>query len=62
MSSSPPTIGFITPPAWYEPAIAEFPTVVEEPVRVQQAPILLPDFDYRLESIAAVGDQLPGNW
>lgn len=53
-----PTIGFITSPAWFEPALAEFPTVIEEKVRVQQAPLLLPDFDYRLESIAAVQEHL----
>lgn len=53
MSRTMPTIGFITPPAWFEPAVAEFPTVIEETVRVQQAPLLLPDFDFQLESIAA---------
>ena len=47
-----PTIGFITPPAWFEPAIAEFPTVIEESIRVQQAPLLLPEFDFQLNSIA----------
>lgn len=50
--STEPTIGFITPPAWFEPALAEFPTIIEETVRVQQAPLLLPEFDYQLESIA----------
>lgn len=53
-----PTIGFVSAPAWFDPALAEFPTVVEERVRVQQAPLLLPDFDYRLTSIAAVQDHL----
>jgi len=53
-----PTIGFITPPAWFEPALTEFPTIVEQTVHVQQAPLLLPDFDYRLESIASVQPQL----
>lgn len=47
-----PTIGFITPPAWFEPAIAEFPTVIKESVRVQQAPLLLPEFDFQLNSLA----------
>ena len=54
----PPTIGFISAPAWFDPAPSEFPTVVEEPVRTQQAPLLRPNFDYRLESIAAVQPEL----
>lgn len=53
-----PTIGFISAPAWYDPAPSEFPTVVEEEVNTQQAPLLLPEFDYRLESIASVQDEL----
>ena len=54
----PPTIGFISAPAWFDPAPAEFPTVVEEAVRTQQAPLLRPTFDYRLESIARVQPDL----
>lgn len=57
-SSAPIKVGFITPPIWFAPAIAEFPQVVEETIYVQQAPLLLPDFDYQLSSIAAVQDQL----
>lgn len=53
-----PKIGFVSAPAWYDPAPSEFPTVVEEEVHTQQAPILLPEFDYRLESIASVQDEL----
>ncbi len=53
-----PTIGFISPPAWFDPAPAEFPTVVAEEVRTQQAPLLRPAFDYRLASIAAVQPDL----
>ncbi len=53
-----PTIGFISAPAWFDPAPAEFPTVVAEQVRTQQAPLLRPTFDYRLESIAAVQPDL----
>jgi len=53
-----PTIGFVSAPAWFDPAPSEFPTVVEEYVRTQQAPLLLPDFDYRLESIALVQPEL----
>jgi len=53
-----PTIGFITPPIWFELALAEFPQVVQEPVRVQQAPLLLPGFDYQLDSIASVQEHL----
>ncbi|MEM9605107.1 MAG: hypothetical protein AAGA11_19750 [Pseudomonadota bacterium] len=53
-----PLIGFISPPAWFDPAVAEFPKVVAEAVRTQQAPLLLPDFDYRLDSIASVHGEL----
>ena len=53
-----PTIGFISAPAWFDPAASEFPTVVEDKVQTQQAPLLLPNFDYRLESIASVQDHL----
>ena len=53
-----PVIGIVSAPAWFDPAPSEFPTVVEEDVRTQQAPLLLPDFDYRLESIARVQPEL----
>lgn len=52
------TIGFVSAPAWFDPAPSEFPTVVEEDVQTQQAPLLLPEFDYRLESIASVQNEL----
>jgi maleate cis-trans isomerase len=52
------TIGFISAPAWFDPAPSEFPQVVEEKVYTQQAPLLLPDFDYQLSSIALVQDEL----
>ena len=55
---STPTIGFISAPAWFDPAPSEFPQAVVEVVRTQQAPLPLPDFDYRLESIAAVQQEL----
>ena len=53
-----PAIGFVSAPAWFDPAPAEFPGVVVEEVRTQQAPLLLPEFDYRLESIAVVQQDL----
>lgn len=53
-----PVIGFISAPAWLDPAPCEFPSVVIEDVRTQQAPLLLPEFDYRLESIASVQGEL----
>ena len=52
------TVGFISAPAWFDPAASEFPTIVEERVQTQQAPLLLPDFNYRLERIASVQDEL----
>jgi len=53
-----PTIGFISAPAWCDPAPSEFSKVVVEEVSTQQAPLLLPEFDYRLKSIAAVQNEL----
>lgn len=53
-----PIVGFISAPAWFDPAPSEFPDVIVEPVRTQQAPLLLPAFDYRLESIAAVQKEI----
>jgi hypothetical protein len=53
-----PTIGFISAPAWFDPAPAEFTKVVVETVRTQQAPLLLPKFDYRLDSVASVHNEL----
>lgn len=45
-------IGFISPPAWFDPSPAEFQTVCAHPVSVQQCPLSLPDFDWRIDSIA----------
>jgi len=53
-----PTIGFISAPAWLDPAPSEFSNVIVEEVRTQQAPLLLPEFDYRLKSIASVQNEL----
>lgn len=51
-------IGFISAPAWFDPAPSEFQSVIEEKVFTQQAPLLLPDFDYKLSSIASVQNEL----
>lgn len=48
-----PCVGFISAPAWTDPAPYEFPTVIEESVVTQQSFPLLPDFDYSLDSIAS---------
>lgn len=53
-----PVVGFVTAPEWLEPAITEFPTTVQENIRVRQSPLMLPGFDYQLDSIANVQDQL----
>lgn len=53
-----PIIGFISAPAWLDPAPFEFHSVIEEGVQTQQAPLLLPEFDYRLESVASVQEDL----
>jgi maleate cis-trans isomerase len=48
-----PVVGFISPPAWLDPAPYEFTTVVQEPVLTQQAIPLLPDFDFSFENLAS---------
>jgi len=53
-----PIIGFISAPAWFDPAPFEFHSVIGEDVQTQQAPLLLPEFDYRLRSIASVQEDL----
>jgi maleate cis-trans isomerase len=49
----PPTVGFISAPAWLDPTPYEFLTVIDESVIIQQAFPLLPNFDYSLDSIAS---------
>ena len=56
--SKSPIVGFISPPAWFDPAPAEFPAALTSTVRTQQAPLALPEFDYALSSIAAAGGAL----
>ena len=53
-----PAVGFITPPGWIAPSPAECPTVCAEPVRVQQCPLMLPGFDWRIDSIARTEPEL----
>ncbi len=45
-----PTIGFVSSPAWFDPAPSEFAAVVEEDVRTQQAPLLLPESESEARS------------
>jgi len=58
MKNKRPAVGIISPPAWFDPAPAEFPRVCVEEVRTQQASLPLPDFDYKLGSIASIQDEL----
>ena len=53
-----PIIGFVSAPAWFDPAPFEFHSVIGEDVQIQQAPLLLPEFDYRLKSVASVQEEL----
>ncbi|MDQ7089922.1 MAG: hypothetical protein Q9M50_04670 [Methylococcales bacterium] len=48
-----PSIGFISAPAWSDPAPYEFTTAVQEKIITQQAFPLLPDFDYSLDNITS---------
>jgi maleate isomerase len=52
------TVGFISPPGWVDPSPAEFPTVCADRVQVQQCPLSLPGFDWRLDSIARTEPEL----
>lgn len=52
------TIGFISPPSWFDPSPGEFPSVCMEEVRVQQTILPPPEFSYTLEGIAATGEGL----
>ena len=52
------TIGFISPPGWIDPSPAEFQTVCADPVLVQQCPLSLPGFDWRIDSIGLTEPEL----
>ncbi len=57
-ASAAPTIGFISPPGWADPSPAEFQAVCADLVLVQQCPLLLPGFDWRIDSIAVTEPEL----
>lgn len=40
-------IGLVTPPAWFEAAIQEFPALVREDIGIQQMPVPIAEFGYR---------------
>lgn len=48
------TVGFVTPPAWFDPAPQEFPNLCEQKVRVQQTFLNLPLLDF--DSLTAIAD------
>ncbi len=52
------TVGFISPPGWADPSPAEFQAVCADQVLVQQCPLLLPGFDWRIDSIAMTEPEL----
>jgi len=56
--SSLPAVGFISPPAWLDPAPYEFTTVIQEPVLTQQAIPLLPDFDFSFDQKQRLGIEM----
>ncbi len=57
-ASAVQTIGFISPPGWADPSPAEFQAVCTDQVLVQQCPLLLPGFDWRIDSIAVTEPEL----
>ena len=59
MISTVPTIGFISPPAWFDPAPQEFPILCETEVRVQQTILTIPTLDFdSLDSIASAETEI----
>ena len=55
-----PCIGFISPPDWIDPSPAEFKTDCVDDTNVQQQSLALPNFDWRLDSIARSEPELVG--
>lgn len=51
-------IGFISPPGWIDPSPAEFQRLCAGHVEVQQCPLSLPGFDWRIDSIAQTEPEL----
>jgi len=51
------TVGFISPPGWFDPSPEEFPKITAEPARTQQCPLYLPEFNWSLESISKTEPQ-----
>jgi maleate cis-trans isomerase len=58
MPEKSPSIGFITPPRWYDPAPSEFLSMAPKGVRTQQTILPRFGFDYALETIAGTGPDL----
>lgn len=63
----PPCVGFVSAPIWIDPSPADFPALIEGPVRTQQSVMRAPGYDWRLAStpelepeIAAAGASLAG--
>ncbi|KAA3634694.1 MAG: hypothetical protein DWQ08_00150, partial [Proteobacteria bacterium] len=46
------TIGLVTPPAWFEPAVQNFPTLVRESIGVQQMPVPIAEFSHQIGAFA----------
>lgn len=54
-----PTVGFVTPPRWFDPSPDEFAALAGGKVDVQQTILSLIDFDYaRLENLAATEPEM----
>ena len=52
------SIGFFSPPGWFDPSPAWFQGICAHPVQVQQCPLSLPGFDWRIDSIARTEPEL----
>jgi len=50
-------IGFVSPPDWFDPSPDEFRQICGQKIPVQQTILDLPDFDWRMESIARTEPQ-----
>lgn len=50
-------VGFVSPPDWFDPTPDEFRQICDHKIPVQQTILDLPDFDWRMESIAGTEPQ-----
>ncbi len=53
-----PCVGFVSAPVWIDPSPAEFPALIDGPVRTQQSVLRAPGYDWRLASVPALEPEI----